>query len=76
MHLRNLGRFICACLIKNSASAKGKDRAGWLCSIQAADGMRTIRKQQARLVLDTGLSTEYLKLMMQRMELSHSSLLM
>ena len=55
---------------KNSACAMGKDRAGWVYTIQAVEGMRTIRRKPARLVLETGLSTADLELLMQRIELS------
>ncbi|KUL85410.1 hypothetical protein ZTR_07032 [Talaromyces verruculosus] len=55
--------FECAC-------AMGKDRAGWIYTIQAVEGMRTIRRKRARLVLETGLSTADLELLMQRIELS------
>lgn len=48
----------------------GKDRAGWVYTIQAAEGMKAIRRKRARLVLETGLSTAVLELLMQRIELS------
>ncbi|EED20758.1 conserved hypothetical protein [Talaromyces stipitatus ATCC 10500] len=56
--------FECAC-------AMGKDRAGWVYAIQAVEGMRTIRRKQTRLMLETGLSTANLELLIHRIELSH-----
>lgn len=70
MKLTNFPWSLSTCLIKNSACAMGKDRAGWVYTIQAVEGMRTIRRRPIRLALESRLSTADLELLMQRIELS------
>lgn len=60
--------------MNTSACLMGKDRAGWLYIIQAAEGMRSIRRKQARLVLETDLSTADLGNLIDRIELGQFDL--
>ncbi|KAH8691609.1 hypothetical protein BGW36DRAFT_305078 [Talaromyces proteolyticus] len=53
--------FTCAC-------AMGKDRAGWVYTIQAAEVMKSLRKAESRVV-NTGLSASELRQLLDRIEL-------
>jgi hypothetical protein len=51
----------------------GKDRAGSVYTIQAVEGIRTLRRRQARLLLETDLSSTELGQFIDRIELSQFS---
>lgn len=48
----------------------GKDRAGWVYTVQAAEGIRSLRQKQARVVLENDLSTTDFGQIVDRIELS------